>query len=87
MLTALAALPHSIWLDEHLDDLAQIISDAFNATDLSHSTAQAIEWLVVHTFPFHPEWSANELAIIYRARIELTSIVSTGISLTSMFAE
>jgi hypothetical protein len=68
MLTALAALPHSIWLNEHLDDLAQIISDAFNATDLSHSTAQAIEWLVVHTFPFHPEWSANQLAIIYRAR-------------------
>src|SRR5579859_4670458 len=68
MLTALEALPHSIWQAEHLDDLAQIIRDALNAADLSHPTAQAMERLVVHTFKFHPEWSANQLAVIYRAR-------------------
>ncbi len=68
MLTALAALPHGIWQIEHLDDLAQIIHDALNATDLSHPTAQSIEQLVVHTFPFHPEWSAHQLATIYHAR-------------------
>lgn len=68
MFTAMAALPHGIWQAEHLDDLAQIIRDALNAADLSHPTAQAMERLVVHTFPFHPEWSANQLAVIYRAR-------------------
>ena len=68
MLTAMAALPHGIWQAEHLDDLAQIIRDALNATDLSHPTAQAMEQLVVHTFPFQPERSANQLASIYRTR-------------------
>jgi hypothetical protein len=68
MLTALAALPHGIWLAEHLDDLAQIIRDALDATDLSQATTQAMEQLVVHTFPFHAEWSAQQLAAIYRAR-------------------
>ena len=68
MLTALAALPHGIWQAEHLDDLAQILRDALNATDLSHPTAQAMERLVVHLFPFHPEWSANQMATLYRER-------------------
>ena len=68
MLTALAALPHGIWQVEHLADLAQIISDALNATDLSYMTAQAVEQLVVHLFPFHPEWSANQMATVYSKR-------------------
>lgn len=68
MFRALAALPHSIWQAEHLNDLAQVIRDALNATDLSHATAQAMERLVVQTFPFHAEWSANQMAIIYRER-------------------
>lgn len=68
MLTALAALPHGIWQAEHLEDLAQILRDALNATDLSHPTAQAMERLVVHLFPFHPEWSANQMATVYRER-------------------
>jgi hypothetical protein len=65
---ALADLPHGIWRSEHLDDLAQIMRDAFNATDLSPVTARAIESLVVYIFPFHPEWSANQLANVYRER-------------------
>ncbi|HEY4388858.1 MAG TPA: HEAT repeat domain-containing protein, partial [Ktedonobacteraceae bacterium] len=68
MLTALSELPHSIWQTTHLDDLAQILHDALNATDLSWSTGQAVERLVVHLFPFHPEWSAVQMAIVYRAR-------------------
>lgn len=68
MLTALAELPHGIWQPAHLDDLAQIIKDALDATDLSYQTAQAMERLVVHTFPFYAEWAALQLAAIYRAR-------------------
>ena len=68
MLTALTGLPHGIWQVEHLDDLAQIIRDALNATDLSPTTAQAMERLVVYLFPFHPEWSAGQMAIVYRER-------------------
>ncbi len=68
ILTALAALPHSIWQAAHLDDLAQIIRDALNAADLSPATAQAVERLVVYLFPFHAEWSAAQMAIVYRER-------------------
>ena len=68
MLTALSGLPHGIWQAEHLDDLAQIIRDALNATDLSFATAQAVERLVVHLFPFHPEWSASQIAYVFRER-------------------
>lgn len=68
MLTALAALPHGIWRLEHLDDLAQVIRDALNATDLSSATARAIERLIVYLFPFYPEWSAAQMAVLYRER-------------------
>lgn len=68
MLSALADLPHGIWQTEHLTDLAQIIQDALNATNLSRPTAQAMERLVVHLFPFHPEWSASRMAILYSKR-------------------
>jgi hypothetical protein len=68
MLTALAELPHGIWQVEHLDDLGQIMRDALNATDLSHATARALERLVVYLFPFHPEWSAGQIAIVFRER-------------------
>jgi len=68
MLLALAELPHGIWRSEHLDGLARIILDALNATDLSFVSARALERLVAHLFPFHPEWSATQMASIYRKR-------------------
>ncbi len=68
MLTALAALPHGIWRVEHLEDLAQIIQDALNATDLSWASARAAEQLVVQLFPFHAQWSATQMANIYSKR-------------------
>ena len=68
MLTALADLPHGMWRAEHLEDLAQIIRDALNATDLSAATAQAVERVIVYLFPFHPEWCAAQMAIFYRER-------------------
>jgi hypothetical protein len=68
MLRALADLPPSIWRTEHLNDLAQIIRDALNATDLSFATAQALERLIVRLLPHHPEWSALQLPQIYQTR-------------------
>jgi hypothetical protein len=68
MLIALADLPHGIWRLEHLDDLARIILDALDATDLSTVSARSLERLVTHLFPFHPEWSARQIASIYRKR-------------------
>ena len=72
MLTALAELPHGIWQVEHLDDLAQIIREALNATDLSFATGKAVERLVVHLFPFHPEWSASQIAYVFRERGQIS---------------
>jgi hypothetical protein len=68
MLTALAELPYGMWRVEHLDDLAHIIRDALNATDLSAATAQAIQRIVIHLLPFHPEWSATQIPLVYRER-------------------
>jgi HEAT repeat protein len=68
MLAALAALPYGRWSSEQLADLTQIMQDAFNATDLSSVTAQSIELLVVRLLPFHPEWSASQLALVYKNR-------------------
>ncbi len=72
MISGLAALPPSIWHREHLDDLSQIISDALNAADLSYSTANALERLVIAILPFHPAWSAKELAILVNQRGEIS---------------
>jgi HEAT repeat protein len=68
MLTAMAELPHSIWQTEHLTSLARILNNALNAIDLSHATARSMERLVVHLFPFHPQWSAEQMALIYSKR-------------------
>src|SRR5262249_55876459 len=38
------------------------------ATDLSATTAQAVERLAVYLFPFYPSWSTTQLAVIYRER-------------------
>ena len=68
MLTALAELPYSMWHVEHLHDLAQIIRDALNATDLSAASAQAVESIVIHLLPFHPDWCTTQIPIVYRER-------------------
>ncbi len=68
MLVALADLPLGIWQNEHLDDLAQIIRDALDASDLSEATALAIERIVIHQLPFHPAWSATQIPLVYRER-------------------
>lgn len=68
ILAGLADLPPGIWRSEHLDNLGQIIRDALNAADLSHSTASAAERLIVALLPLHPAWSANWLATLVQER-------------------
>ncbi|HVU68734.1 MAG TPA: hypothetical protein VHD63_16480, partial [Ktedonobacteraceae bacterium] len=68
MLAALAGLPRSIWQDEHLEPLGQILDDARNATDLSYQTEQAMSRLAIFNFPAHPVWAAQQMAATYRAR-------------------
>ncbi len=66
MLMALDGLPYGMWRAEHLNDLAQIIRDALDASDLSTPTVQALERIVLHLLPFHPAWSASQIPLIYR---------------------
>lgn len=68
MLTALSSLKPGIWREEHLDDLGQIIRDALDAADLSHTTASNAEKLIVILLPFHPLWSAEWLATLVKER-------------------
>lgn len=68
MIGELSALPPSIWHSQHLQDLSQIINDALNAADLSHTTASAAERLVIQILPFHPAWSAQQLAFLVQQR-------------------
>ncbi|RUT04400.1 hypothetical protein DSM106972_046280 [Dulcicalothrix desertica PCC 7102] len=68
MIKGLAELPSSIWHSQHLEDLSQIISHAFNAVDLSNFTVISIERLVIQILPFHPAWSAGQLATLVQQR-------------------
>lgn len=66
MLTGLVSLPPSIWKQQHLDDLGQVIRDALSAADLSHASATHAQNLVVGLLPFHPTWSAEWLVTLVR---------------------
>ncbi len=64
MLTGLADLPPGAWLPEHLESLAQIISEALDAADLSSMTAYAIGRLVFLLLPIYPDWGASQLVAL-----------------------
>lgn len=68
MLSGLASLPPSMWQQEHLKDLEQIIEDAIDAADLSNLTASAIERLIISILPFHPQWSVIWLSVLVKER-------------------
>ncbi|EFH82175.1 hypothetical protein [Ktedonobacter racemifer] len=73
MLAALVELPRSIWHAEHLSDLARIIQDTLDARDLSAYTASQAERIILQLFAFHPQWCAEQLAIFWRARGNVTT--------------
>jgi HEAT repeat protein len=65
---ALASLPLSIWREEHLNDLGEIIRHGLNDVGLSPETHQAILTLLFKLLPAHLDWSAAQLATVLRER-------------------
>ena len=68
MLLALSQLPPSIWCEEHLKELGQIIREALNAADLSYATASYAEKLILLILPRHPQWAASWMATLVKER-------------------
>ncbi|VEP18984.1 conserved hypothetical protein [Hyella patelloides LEGE 07179] len=68
MLKGLANLPHSIWQQKHLTGLAEILTDALTAADLSDATAKEAQRIVINILPFHAQWSAQWLSELVKAR-------------------
>jgi hypothetical protein len=67
-LGALAAVPPGRWTAGNLPGLAQVIRDALDAGDLSSGSVAALGRLVLSLLPFHPGWSAEQLAVVTRER-------------------
>ena len=68
MLRALSELPPSIWREEHLEELGQIVREMLNAADLSYATSGYAERLIARLLPFFPLWSARWLATLVKER-------------------
>jgi hypothetical protein len=64
MLRGLAELPPGVWQPDHLDGLAQIISEALDAADFSHATSHAIGKLIFLLLPGYPDWGAKQLVLL-----------------------
>ena len=71
ILYGLANLPPSVWELEHLADLDTILTDTLQAADLSQTTGNHAESIVLKILPFHPEWSAVWLSKLVEARGEV----------------
>lgn len=68
MLSALAALPPSLFKEEHLTALARIQRQALDARDLSYGTSACLERLVVALLPTFPEWAGVQIAELLKER-------------------
>jgi hypothetical protein len=68
MLYALVAWPRSLWRKDHVTAIGQILRDALDAGDLSHSTAQQAEALLIRAFRLDPAWAAGWLATFIKER-------------------
>lgn len=64
MVDALAELPQSIWLREHLEALEQIVQYILNAFDTSPFTGGALLSLLLRVLECASEWSATHLALV-----------------------
>ncbi len=69
---ALSQLPPSRWNAQQLEVLARLIRYGLDARDLSATTANEMQRLVVAILPFHPIWAAEQLAIIVKERGQLS---------------
>jgi hypothetical protein len=67
-LTGLAALPPRRWAPPHLPDLAGVVREALDATDLSPASTNALARLLWQLLPRQPEWTGGQLALLFRER-------------------
>lgn len=68
ILQNLATLPAGIWMESHLVELAGIVREALDATDLSHTSVMYLTAFVQKLIPTHSLWAAQQLVVIYRER-------------------
>lgn len=65
---SLAKLPPSLFTKDHFADLSATIQDALDSKDLSYSTANYIERLLLSLIPFHTEWAGTQIAHFWKER-------------------
>ena len=68
ILANLAKLPQGTWRAEHLPELAGIIREALDATDLSPASAMFVTTFAQKLITSQPQWAAAQLAMIYAER-------------------
>jgi hypothetical protein len=68
ILEHLEELPPSLWKEEHRENIAGIIREALDATDLSPLSVAYLAGWVQKLLPNHSEWAAEQLAILYSER-------------------
>jgi hypothetical protein len=68
ILQSLAGLPQGIWKAAHLVEIAGVVREALDATDLSYSSAVYLTAFVQKLIPTHPNWAAEQLVTIYSER-------------------
>jgi hypothetical protein len=68
ILQNLATLPAGTWKEPHLAEIAGVVREALDATDLSYASAMYLTAFLQKLIPNHPEWAAQQLVIIYRER-------------------
>lgn len=68
LLTAVAELPAPVWSETTLSSLGQVLQQAFDAADLSSTTASAAQRLILKLLPVAPAWSLEWLSTSLRIR-------------------
>ena len=68
ILQNLTTLPAGIWKEPHLTELAGIVRETLDATDLSHASVMFLIAFVQKLIPIHSPWAAQQLVVIYRER-------------------
>ena len=68
MLSKLHALPQSLWRNEHLPVLAEIIRHGLDDVGLSAGTQRHIIHLLLKLMPAHQEWATAQFLTVLRER-------------------
>lgn len=68
ILRDLTTLPPATWKSEHLDDIAGVVREALDATDLSYTSVLYLTAFIQKLIPAQPVWAARQLMTIYTER-------------------